>query len=113
MVLLPILSSIFVGVVFMGAAIPLIQGKVPRNHLYGFRVPKTLRDDHTWYLANAYFGKYFFMAGLATTAAAILFAPLALIPNTGVEYYGASWTCVMAGCLIYSIYRSFRYLSHL
>ncbi len=45
--------------VFAAIAVPLILRKVPRNGLYGFRTPATLRDDRVWYEANAYFGKAF------------------------------------------------------
>ena len=45
--------------IFAAIAAPLILRKVPRNGLYGFRTPATLRDDRVWYEANAYFGKAF------------------------------------------------------
>ena len=46
-----------IGIVFCIISVPLIKGRVPRNHWYGFRVPKTLRSDSIWYPANAYSGK--------------------------------------------------------
>ena len=33
-------------------SVPLLWGWVPRNRLYGFRVPATLRDDEVWYAMN-------------------------------------------------------------
>jgi hypothetical protein len=47
------LSTVFtVGVAFVVFSIPLILGWVPRNRLYGFRVPATMRDDGIWYAVN-------------------------------------------------------------
>jgi uncharacterized membrane protein len=46
--------------------IPLVFRKVPRNSLYGFRTKTTLRDDDTWYAANAFFGKGLILAGAIT-----------------------------------------------
>jgi len=45
-------------------SVPLILGKVPRNHWYGFRTPKTLASDAVWYPANRLGGKYLCVAGL-------------------------------------------------
>ncbi len=39
-------------------------GKVPRNHWYGFRTPKTLSSDAIWYQANKIGGRYLVIAGL-------------------------------------------------
>ncbi len=42
---------------FLILSIPLVLRKVRRNRVYGFRTCATLRDDRTWYEANAYFGR--------------------------------------------------------
>lgn len=42
-----------IGPVLVVLSIPLILRWVPRNPLYGFRVPATLRDDGIWYDINA------------------------------------------------------------
>ncbi len=33
-------------------SIPLILGVVPRNRLYGVRVPETMADERLWYAVN-------------------------------------------------------------
>jgi uncharacterized membrane protein len=53
-------------------AIPLILRKMPRNAAYGFRTPKTLSSDEIWYDANAYFGRAFLIANVATTIAMLI-----------------------------------------
>jgi uncharacterized membrane protein len=45
--------------------------RVPPNHWYGFRIPKTLRDPHTWYEANYIAGRDLLLAGVAMLLAAI------------------------------------------
>ena len=49
-------------------AVPLIQGQVPPNALYGFRIPKLFRSEELWYAANRYSGKELFRAGCLTHA---------------------------------------------
>ena len=34
------------GALMTMVALPLIYRKIPRNHIYGFRVPKTLKSDY-------------------------------------------------------------------
>ena len=60
---------LFVPLVIIAISTPLILGKIPRNHWYGFRTPKTLSSDAVWYPANKIGGKYFVVAGLIQLAA--------------------------------------------
>jgi hypothetical protein len=50
-------------------AIPLIRRKVPRNSLYGLRVPETLQDERVWFEANARLAKEFLWSGVAIVVA--------------------------------------------
>jgi len=52
--------------------IPLVLRKVPRNHIYGFRTKTTLRDDDTWFAANAFFGKGLMLAGAITAVSMVM-----------------------------------------
>ena len=54
-----LLTILICDLIFAAIAVPLIMRKVPRNGIYGFRTPATLRDERVWYEANAYFGKAF------------------------------------------------------
>ena len=49
-------------------AVPLIQGQVPPNGVYGFRLPKLFSSEELWYAANRYAGKELFRAGWLTHA---------------------------------------------
>lgn len=52
------LVTVFVlALIFIIVAVPLALRKVPRNVVYGFRTPRTLKSDPVWYEANAYFGR--------------------------------------------------------
>ena len=47
---------IVIGALFVALGIPLKQGRIPPNHFYGFRTPRTLRDEKVWYPANRVLG---------------------------------------------------------
>jgi len=66
------------GFVFIVLSLPLIYQKVPPNHLYGFRVRKTLSNPHIWYAANRVAGIDLFMAGMLILLTAVLTTVLAL-----------------------------------
>jgi hypothetical protein len=44
--------DMLVGFLLLGILRPLVQRKIGRNGLYGFRTPKTLASDKAWYAAN-------------------------------------------------------------
>lgn len=45
-------------------SLPLAFGLVPRNRLYGFRIPATMTSDAVWYRANRIFAVAMIAAGL-------------------------------------------------
>lgn len=56
------------GPILFVLSIPLALRWVPRNSLYGFRVPATLRDDHIWYEVNARSARQFGLLGALMVA---------------------------------------------
>jgi uncharacterized membrane protein len=56
------------GLLFAIVGLPLALGWVPRNRLYGLRIPATLADDRVWYPANARSGVDFVVLGLLLAA---------------------------------------------
>ncbi len=58
------IASVFLGLVFIGVAIPLIQKRIPPNQFYGLRIPATVADETVWYEANARAGKDLLRLGL-------------------------------------------------
>ena len=55
----------WVPMLFILLAIPLILGIVPRNYFYGFRSRRTLESDALWYPVNRVAGVLLALAGLA------------------------------------------------
>ena len=89
-VFIVVLTYALIGALFIGLAVPLVQGRVKPNPWYGFRVPKTLSDTQTWYAVNAYFGRRFAVAGLLMAVVGLLLAPLGWIPHVGLAVYVAA-----------------------
>ena len=61
-----------VGILLAVISIPPTLGWVPRNRLYGFRVPATLRSDSVWYAINRRFGRELIAIGVGLAALAVL-----------------------------------------
>ena len=59
-------------------AVPLIRGRVPRNGVYGFRVPKTLASDAVWYPANRVHGRCLLVSGAILVVGVLAFWPFAV-----------------------------------
>ncbi len=53
-----------IGPVLIVLSIPLLLRWVPPNHLYGFRIPATLRDRSLWYDANALCARHMLLLGV-------------------------------------------------
>jgi hypothetical protein len=105
-----VVAYVLLGSLFIGLAVPLIQGRVKPNPWYGVRVPKTLSDPETWYAVNAYFGRRFAVAGLLLAVAAVGLSPLGLIPQVGSLAYSIVCQAIMLGSLIWITIDTFRYL---
>ena len=99
------------GLLMASLSIPLIRGKVPPNPLYGFRVPKTLRDERVWYPANRYASQRMLVTAVVLMVAAT--ATYFFLPGLGVAHYAIVCGCVILGGLAVSLLQSFRYLRRL
>ncbi len=53
-----------VPLILIVVSLPLAFGLVPRNRLYGFRLPSTMTSDAVWYRANRIFAIAMIAAGL-------------------------------------------------
>jgi uncharacterized membrane protein len=47
-------------------SIPLIQKKVKRNGIYGFRLPKSMSNDERWYKSNWFAGWALLISAIIT-----------------------------------------------
>jgi uncharacterized membrane protein len=61
----------FVGILFVGLSLPLMQNRVPPNRYYGFRTTKTLSDPKIWYEVNRISGNDLFVAGALITISSV------------------------------------------
>jgi len=107
---LAVFVYVFMGLLFAGLAVPLIQRRVKRNVLYGFRTPKTLSDDSIWYPANEYAGRRLLKAGVATAIAAVA---LDLAPGLTVPGYLLACTAAMLVALAWAVISALSYLKRL
>ena len=51
--------------VLIAVGLPLRSGRVPRNGLYGIRIPRSYASDEAWYAINRYGGEQFVRGGIA------------------------------------------------
>ena len=105
-----LLTFVFVGVLFIAIAVPLMRGMVKPNPWYGFRTPKTLNNPDLWYKVNAYSGRLFLGQGVMLALAAII---LALVPGMSRGTDTAICLFLLVGGVVGSILLSFRYLQSL
>ncbi len=99
------------GLLFAGIGVPLARRRVPRNPWYGFRVPKTLRDDAVWYPANAYAGRLLIGTGAIVAVIAVVTAPaFSNDESASVTAYVTTNTIVLFAALAIMLVLSFRFL---
>ena len=83
-------SSLFLPILIILVAVPLILEWIPRNRLYGFRTPRTLESDAVWYRANK-------MAGILLTVAGVIWLLFAVfLPGWPNEIIGVALLIVAA-----------------
>jgi hypothetical protein len=56
----------------MALSIPLAAEKVPPNWLYGFRTPRTVKDDRVWYPVNRVAGRNGIVLSLVLALATVM-----------------------------------------
>ena len=98
------------GLLLSCLAVPLILGRVPPNHIYGFRVRATLRDRKLWYAVNRYAAWRLLVVGLADAATAVV---VAQVPGIGIDTYALLCLTVVATGLVVVLIQSFLYLKML
>ena len=65
-----------IGALFVVLGVPLKQGRIPPNHFYGFRTPRTLTDEKVWYPANRVLGIDMIRGGVVIAAVSLLMLAL-------------------------------------
>jgi uncharacterized membrane protein len=101
------MMSILVALLIIGVSIPLIQGKVPMNQLYGVRIPKSFTSEENWYKLNAYGSKVMIVC---MAIPLIIFGTSAFfIPFQSTNQLMAAFLTVILGSAGIGIYLIFRF----
>ena len=85
------MQRVFVPVLLIVLAIPLILQKIPRNGFYGFRTPYTLSSDDVWYRANQIAGITLLVTGVFWLGLSIVLPHVMSSPQEAarlVNWYG-------------------------
>lgn len=90
--ILLILVFVTTGFVSIGLAIPLINGRVAPNRLYGLRTRATLSNDTVWYEANARSGRDLLLFGVGIVVLAV---SLPLGVGSSLEEYGLAMSALL------------------
>jgi uncharacterized membrane protein len=69
---IPGVAMILGGLVFIAVGVPTVLGRIGRNRIYGYRSPRTLRDDRIWYPVNAMSGLWLIWGGLLSLVIGVL-----------------------------------------
>ena len=62
------LVMVGMGALFVALGLPLARGKVRRNRWFGYRTPRTMKDDRIWEPVNTMTGIAFVVAGSIAVA---------------------------------------------
>ncbi|HET9914784.1 MAG TPA: SdpI family protein [Anaerolineales bacterium] len=108
--LLFFLFLIVFGIVSILIALPLLDGKVKPNLIYGFRVRATLESPKTWYAVNKYFAQRLLLAAVAEIVAAIA---LFTVPNMEPSIYVLSTLIVFVIAFSIGMMQTSSYLKSL
>ena len=105
-----VILFLFVGLLFIIVAVPMIKGKVKRNAWYGFRMPITQKSDEMWYPTNAYAGKGLLVVGGIVMITAVM---LPILFELSVDAYAIVMSVVLLGALFILFGFCYRYAKRL
>ena len=105
-----LLMQVVPGLLLIGLAVPLIRRKVPPNHWYGFRVPRTLADPGVWSEANASSGRCLRSAGLVMVVGSMALFEVAALDGPA---YAVACTVLSLGAVGSAVVLSFRFLGRI
>nr|WP_290667980.1 SdpI family protein [Ardenticatena sp.] len=102
-------ASVFLGALFVGLALPLVQKRVAPNHWYSLRIPATFADETVWYEANAQMGKDLLWLAVSI----ILVGGLIYAIDMAVWFEVLAWCVVVIGGVIGMVVRNWRFANRL
>jgi uncharacterized membrane protein len=90
-------------ILLIAISVPLMQGRVKPNSVYGIRTAKTLSDESVWYRSNAYGGRLLFRTGFMQLIAVVA---LYCIPSLRANFVAYNLACggvILGGLLLASV----------
>jgi uncharacterized membrane protein len=103
-----LLFFIVASVLIIVAGLPMAVNRVKPNHIYGFRVGRSMSDERVWYLTNSYAGRGMIIAGIVS-----LIAALALGPALSPVAYQLTCTFAIIGSLVVTLIATLIYMSRI
>lgn len=58
------ISWILAGILIVALAIPLVRGRIRRNHFYGVRLSQSFQSDDAWFAINRFGGQRLIICAL-------------------------------------------------
>ncbi len=105
----PVFLGIAATCAFVGlVGLPLWMRKVPMNHFYGFRTPRTVTDERVWYPVNAVIGRDLTLAGFGSAAGSLAVGALGV--PAGIDPYVAV-TVLACGLTTLGVLHAFWFAS--
>jgi uncharacterized membrane protein len=102
-------EGLFVSIMLIVVAVPLILEKIPRNGFYGFRTPYTLSSDAVWYRANRIAGITLLVAGVFWLGLSIILPQVMVSQHEAtrlVRNYGLSSLALSVAISFWLTYRT-------
>ena len=90
-------------ILFIVISVPLMQGRVKPNSIYGVRTAKTLSDENIWYRSNAYGGRLLFRTGFIQLIAVVGLYCIPSLRDDFVAYNLACGGVILGGILLASV----------
>jgi uncharacterized membrane protein len=90
----------------IGVSVPLIKRKVPRNPIYGVRIPEAFKSEERWLEINEYGGRLLLRWGLVVGAVSAIGL---MLPQPFWLVYAFGALVVILGGLGIVVGRIFRY----
>ena len=104
------LSLVFIGILFVILAIPLLLGKIGMNHYYGMRISKAFESKENWYKINRYGAKQWIISSFLTILVGIISL---LIPFAEYHFLIIPISLSPILVLIPAVVRTYHYVNRL
>ena len=103
-------AFLFIGITTTAACVPLLQGKIRRNGVYGIRIPKSFESDEVWFKINRYGAEQMIIWAAIMMAFGI---GAMFLPFQGSQALGVWFGITVVLSLLVPVFQIFRYSKQL